>query len=93
MQSLLKLSAGLDGFLTFMCRHGKMDWPAAGKKRSVMMSLLALSLMTERGYDPRMSTGAIAASGTLGILIPASIMLVIMAFSEIAMWLPRVLLD
>lgn len=58
-----------------------------------MMSLLALPLMTEHGYDPRMSTGAIAGSGALGILIPASIMLVIMAFPQIAMWLPRVLLD
>ena len=45
----------------------------------VMMSLLALPVMVERGYDPRLSTGTIAASGTLGILIPPSIMLVIMA--------------
>ncbi|VAW14987.1 TRAP dicarboxylate transporter, DctM subunit, unknown substrate 6 [hydrothermal vent metagenome] len=45
----------------------------------VMMSLLALPVMIERGYDPRLSTGTIAASGTLGILIPPSIMLVIMA--------------
>ncbi len=45
----------------------------------VMMTLLALPVMTERGYDPRLSTGTIAASGTLGILIPPSIMLVIMA--------------
>jgi len=45
----------------------------------VMMSLLALPVMIEQGYDPRLSTGTIAASGTLGILIPPSIMLVIMA--------------
>ncbi len=45
----------------------------------VMMSLLALPVMTKRGYDPRLATGTIAASGTLGILIPPSIMLVIMA--------------
>ncbi len=45
----------------------------------VMMSLLALPVMTARGYDPRLATGTIAASGTLGILIPPSIMLVIMA--------------
>ncbi len=45
----------------------------------VMMSLLALPVMTQRGYDPRLATGTIAASGTLGILIPPSIMLVIMA--------------
>ncbi|WP_428540525.1 TRAP transporter large permease [Profundibacter sp.] len=45
----------------------------------VMMSLLALPVMIEQGYDARLSTGTIAASGTLGILIPPSIMLVIMA--------------
>ncbi len=45
----------------------------------VMMSLLALPVMLERGYDPRLATGTVAASGTLGILIPPSIMLVLMA--------------
>ncbi len=45
----------------------------------VMMSLLALPVMLDRGYDTPLATGTIAASGTLGILIPPSIMLVIMA--------------
>ena len=45
----------------------------------VMMSLLALPVMMKRNYDSRLATGTIAASGTLGILIPPSIMLVIMA--------------
>ena len=45
----------------------------------VMMTLLALPVMRKRGYDPRLATGSIASSGTLGILIPPSIMLVIMA--------------
>lgn len=45
----------------------------------VMMSLLALPVMMQRGYSPALSSGAVAASGTLGILIPPSIMLVIMA--------------
>ena len=45
----------------------------------VMMSLLALPVMMQRGYASTLSTGTIAASGTLGILIPPSIMLVIMA--------------
>jgi tripartite ATP-independent transporter DctM subunit len=44
----------------------------------VMLKLIALPVMLERGYDKRLSVGAIAASGTLGILIPPSIMLVIM---------------
>jgi len=45
----------------------------------VMMSLLALPVMIRRDYQPELATGTIAASGTLGILIPPSIMLVIMA--------------
>ena len=45
----------------------------------VMMTLLALPVMLDRGYHVPLATGTIAASGTLGILIPPSIMLVIMA--------------
>ena len=45
----------------------------------VMMTLLALPVMLRRDYSVPLATGTIAASGTLGILIPPSIMLVIMA--------------
>ena len=45
----------------------------------VMMTLLALPAMLARGYHPSLATGTIAASATLGILIPPSIMLVLMA--------------
>ncbi len=45
----------------------------------VMMTLLALGVMLDQKYDKALATGTIAASGTLGILIPPSIMLVIMA--------------
>jgi len=45
----------------------------------VMMTLLALPAMLARGYHPALATGTIAASATLGILIPPSIMLVLMA--------------
>ena len=45
----------------------------------VMMTLLALPVMVRRNYNIPLATGTIAASGTLGILIPPSIMLVIMA--------------
>ncbi|MEM8794836.1 MAG: TRAP transporter large permease subunit [Pseudomonadota bacterium] len=45
----------------------------------VMMSLLALPVMMQKKYAPSLASGTIAASGTLGILIPPSIMLVIMA--------------
>ena len=45
----------------------------------VMMTLMALPVMMQRGYSIPLATGTIASSGTLGILIPPSIMLVIMA--------------
>ncbi|WP_088743214.1 TRAP transporter large permease subunit [Cobetia sp. QF-1] len=44
----------------------------------VMLGLLALPVMLGQGYKPEMACGVIAASGTLGILIPPSIMLVLM---------------
>lgn len=45
----------------------------------IMITLLSLPIMLERGYSSSVATGTIAASGTLGILIPPSIMLVVMA--------------
>ncbi|GGO13577.1 C4-dicarboxylate ABC transporter [Iodidimonas muriae] len=45
----------------------------------VMMTVLALPVMIDRGYDKALASGTIAASGTLGILVPPSIMLVVMA--------------
>jgi tripartite ATP-independent transporter DctM subunit len=44
----------------------------------VMLCMLSLPVMLQQGYDKGLATGVIAASGTLGILIPPSIMLVIM---------------
>jgi len=44
-----------------------------------MMTALALPTMLKQGYAQSLATGVIAASGTLGILIPPSIMLIIMA--------------
>ena len=45
----------------------------------VLLALLGLPIMLERGYDPALAAGTICAVGTLGILIPPSIMLVLMA--------------
>ncbi|MCR9166868.1 MAG: TRAP transporter large permease subunit [Rhodobacteraceae bacterium] len=45
----------------------------------VLLGVLALPSMVEQKYSPLLGTGVVAASGTLGILIPPSIMLVIMA--------------
>jgi len=44
-----------------------------------MMTALALPTMLRQNYSHALATGTIAASGTLGILIPPSIMLIIMA--------------
>jgi tripartite ATP-independent transporter DctM subunit len=42
----------------------------------VTMGLIALPVMLKNGYDPRLATGVICASGTLGQIIPPSIVLV-----------------
>ena len=42
-----------------------------------ILSLMALAPMVTRGYDKSLASGTIVASGTLGILIPPSIMLVV----------------
>ncbi len=44
-----------------------------------VMTGMALPTMLRQGYSPALATGTIAASGTLGILIPPSIMLIFMA--------------
>ena len=44
----------------------------------VTMGLLALPTMLKRGYDPAVATGTISASGTLGQIIPPSIILVLL---------------
>ena len=44
----------------------------------VTMGLLALPTMLRNGYSPELSTGVIAASGTLGQIIPPSIVIVLL---------------
>lgn len=44
----------------------------------VTMGLLALPTMLRRGYDPAIATGTLAATGTLGQIIPPSIVLVLL---------------
>lgn len=43
-----------------------------------VLGVMAAPIMTASGYDTRMSAGAIGAGGTLGILIPPSILLIVM---------------
>lgn len=44
----------------------------------VTMGLLSLPTMLRRGYDPKVAAGTICASGTLGQIIPPSIVLVLL---------------
>ncbi|MCW5735327.1 MAG: TRAP transporter large permease subunit [Enhydrobacter sp.] len=43
-----------------------------------VLGIMAAPMMIKAGYDARLSSGAIAAGGTLGILVPPSVMLVVM---------------
>ena len=43
-----------------------------------LLGVMAAPSMTKSGYDIKMSAGAITAGGTLGILIPPSVMLIVM---------------
>jgi tripartite ATP-independent transporter DctM subunit len=43
-----------------------------------LLGVMAAPAMIRSGYDVRMSAGAITAGGTLGILIPPSVMLIVM---------------
>ncbi|HET9595426.1 MAG TPA: TRAP transporter large permease subunit, partial [Anaeromyxobacteraceae bacterium] len=45
----------------------------------VLMGVIALRPMLRAGYDIRLASGCIAAGGTLGILIPPSVMLIVYA--------------
>jgi len=45
----------------------------------VLLAVLAMPVMLNQGYNKGLASGVVAASGTLGILIPPSIMLVLMA--------------
>ncbi|MGV6801854.1 MAG: TRAP transporter large permease [bacterium] len=44
----------------------------------VTMGLLSLPVMLKRGYSPAFATGSIAAAGTLGQIIPPSIVLILL---------------
>ena len=44
-----------------------------------VLGIMAAPIMIKSGYSPRLSAGAIAAGGTLGILIPPSVMVIVMA--------------
>ncbi len=43
-----------------------------------VLGIMAAPVMIKTGYDARLSAGAITAGGTLGILVPPSVMLIVM---------------
>jgi tripartite ATP-independent transporter DctM subunit len=43
-----------------------------------VLGLMAAPIMLRAGYDPRLAAGSITAGGTLGILIPPSVMLLVL---------------
>ncbi len=45
----------------------------------VSMALMSVPVMMKYGYDKKLAAGVVTAGGTLGILIPPSIMLILMA--------------
>ena len=45
----------------------------------VLMGVIALNPMLRAGYDVKLATGVITAGGTLGILIPPSVMIIVYA--------------
>ena len=45
----------------------------------ITLGLLTLPTLMKRGYDPAIACGAICASGTLGQIIPPSLILILLA--------------
>ncbi|MFQ3623910.1 MAG: TRAP transporter large permease subunit, partial [Acetobacteraceae bacterium] len=82
MQSFTRLFGSLQGGLAIsVCAIGILLAASTGIVGAsvVLLATLSMPLMLAYGYSHRLASGVIAASGTLGILIPPSIMLVIMA--------------
>ena len=52
----------------------------------VIMGLMALPTMLNKGYSPAIATGGIAAAGTLGQIIPPSIVLVLLGDQLSSAW-------
>lgn len=81
MRSLAALAGGLPGgYAVAVVVIGVVMAASTGiiGASVVLMGMMSLPAMKAAGYDMRLATGVVAASGTLGILIPPSIMLIIL---------------
>ena len=82
LQSLAAMMRGLPGGLGIaVVLVGAMMAASTGIVGAtvVTMGLISLPTMLRKGYDPAVATGTICASGTLGQIIPPSIVLVMLA--------------
>lgn len=52
----------------------------------VLLAMLSMPIMLQQGYNKGFASGVVASAGTLGILIPPSIMLIIMADRCLSRW-------
>jgi tripartite ATP-independent transporter DctM subunit len=81
MRSLAALFRGLPGGYAFaVAIIGVIMAASTGiiGASVVLMGMMAMPAMREAKYDMRLASGLIASSGTLGILLPPSIMLIIL---------------
>ena len=81
LDAMSRLFGGLRGGLAFsVCIVGALLAASTGIVGAtvVTLGLLALPTMLRRGYDPSIATGTLAATGTLGQIIPPSIILVLL---------------
>ena len=81
LDAMSRLFGGLRGGLAFsVCIVGALLAASTGIVGAtvVTLGLLALPTMLRRGNDPSIATGTLAATGTLGQIIPPSIILVLL---------------
>ncbi len=81
LDSMSRLFGGISGGLGFsVTLVGALLAASTGIVGAtvVTMGLLSLPTMLRHGYDPKLAAGTIAAAGTLGQIIPPSIVLVIL---------------
>ena len=81
LDAMARLFGGLRGGLAFsVCIVGALLAASTGIVGAtvVTLGLLALPTMLRRGYDSSLATGTLAATGTLGQIIPPSIILVLL---------------
>ena len=82
MQNMVKLFGGVrGGYAVTVIVIGVILAATTGiiGASVVLLGMLSLPIMMKSKYSPEMAVGTACASGTLGILIPPSIMLVLMA--------------